>query len=224
MFARRAMHAYGWTEEDLGRVSVSARGYAATNLAAHFFGQPIALQDHLASRWIVEPLRLLDCCQESDGAVAVVVVSAERAGDLRQPVAVIRAAAQGSGAGQRSMTSFYRDDLTGLPEAAVVARELWRQSGLGPEDIQAANVYDPFTPFVLLQLEEYGFCERGESAAFVADGALDPGGRLPTNTNGGQLGEADIHGMNGIAEAVGLVRGTSGNQPAGGRRGGAGTG
>ncbi len=215
MFARRAMHAYGWTEQDLGRVSVSARAYAATNPAAHFFEQPITLEDHLESRWIVEPLRLLDCCQESDGAVAVVVTSAERSRDLRRPAVAIRAAAQGSGAGQRSMTSFYRDDLTGLPEAAVVTRELWRQSGLGPEDIQAANIYDPFTPFVLIQLEEYGFCGRGESAGFVADGGLDRGGRLPTNTNGGQLGEAYIHGTNGIAEAVRLVRGTSVNQPSG---------
>jgi acetyl-CoA acetyltransferase len=95
-----------------------------------------------------------------------------------------------------------------------VARQLW-SNGLRPSDIQAANIYDPFTPFVLIQLEEFGFCERGEAAAFVADGNLDPGGRLPTNTNGGQLGEAYIHGMNGIAEAVRLVRGDSVNQPPG---------
>ncbi|HJP66024.1 MAG TPA: lipid-transfer protein [Actinomycetota bacterium] len=214
MFSQRYMHDFGVTGEDLGRVTVSARGYAATNPAAHFFERPLTLEEHQASRWVVEPLRVLDCCQESDGAVALVVTSAERARDLRQPPAMIRAAAQGSGDGQHSMTSFYRDDITRLVECEVVARQLW-STGLSPADIQAANVYDPFTPFVLIQLEEFGFCERGEAAAFVADGNLDPGGRLPTNTNGGQLGEAYIHGMNGIAEGVRLVRGTSVNQPAG---------
>ncbi|HEX9235528.1 MAG TPA: lipid-transfer protein [Actinomycetota bacterium] len=212
MFTQRYMHEFGTSGEDLGRVTVSARGYAATNPAAHFFQRPLSLAEHQASRWVVEPLRVLDCCQESDGAVAMVVTSLERARDLRQPAAVVAAAAQGSGDGQQSMTSFYRESITGLPECAVVARELWRQSGLGPADMDAANIYDPFTPFVLIQLEEYGFCERGESAGFVAEGNLDPGGRLPTNKNGGQLGEAYIHGMNGIAEAVRLIRGTSVNQ------------
>jgi acetyl-CoA acetyltransferase len=211
MFSRRYMHQYGVTGEDLGRVTVSARRYAATNPAAHFFERPLTLEEHQASRWVVEPLRVLDCCQESDGAVAVVVTSTERAADLRQAPAVIRAAAQGSGEGQQSMTSFYREDITRLLECGVVARQLWG-GGLGPADIQAANVYDPFTPFVLIQLEEFGFCERGQAAAFVAEGNLDPGGRLPTNTNGGQLGEAYIHGMNGIAEAVRLVRRDSVNQ------------
>jgi acetyl-CoA acetyltransferase len=212
MFAQRYMHDYGVTGEDLGRVTISARGYAATNPAAHFYERPLTLEEHQASRWVVEPLRVLDCCQESDGAVAVVVTSLERAKDLRQPPAVIRGAAQGSGEGQQSMTSFYRDDITRLLECEVAAGQLWRQTGLGPGDIQAANIYDPFTPFVLIQLEAFGLCGPGEAAAFVADGNLDPGGRLPTNTNGGQLGEAYIHGMNGIAESVRLVRGTSVNQ------------
>ena len=211
MFARRYMHEYGATGEDLGRVTVSARGFAASNPAAHFFERPLTLEEHQASRWVAEPLRVLDCCQESDGAVAVVVTSRERARDLRRPPVVIRGAAQGSGEGQQSMTSFYRDDITSLLECGVVARQLF-SGDLGPGDIQAANIYDPFTPFVLIQLEEFGFCERGEAAAFVADGNLNPGGRLPTNTNGGQLGEAYIHGMNGIAEAVRLVRGDSVNQ------------
>jgi acetyl-CoA acetyltransferase len=212
MFAQRYLHDFGVTGEDLGRVTVSARGYAATNPAAHFYRRPLTLAEHQDSRWVVEPLRVLDCCQESDGAVAVVVTSAERARDLQQPPAVIAAAAQGSGDGQQSMTSFYRDDITRLLECEAVAGELWRQSGLGSADVQAANIYDPFTPFVLIQLEAFGVCERGQAAAFVAEGNLDPGGRLPTNTNGGQLGEAYIHGMNGIAEGVRLVRGTSVNQ------------
>jgi acetyl-CoA acetyltransferase len=212
MFARRYMHTYGATTEDLGRVAVAHRAFAATNPNAWFHGKPITLEDHQSSRWIVEPLRLLDCCQESDGGVAVVVTSVERARDLRQTPAVILAAAQGSGAGQEEMTSYYRDDLTGLPEVAAVSRQIWDQSGLKASDMQTAVIYDPFTPFVLLQLEEFGFCGPGESKDFVRDVGIGPGGGLPVNTNGGQLGEGYIHGMNGVAEGVRQVRGTAVNQ------------
>jgi acetyl-CoA acetyltransferase len=193
MAARRYLHTYGLTPEAFGQVAVVDRGYAATNPAAYFHGRPITLADHAASRWIVEPLRLLDCCQETDGGQALVVTSLERARDLPQPPAVVTAAAQGAGRAQEQMTSFYRDDLTGLPEVDVVARQLWRTSGMGPADIDVAVLYDHFTPFVLMQLEEFGFCEPGAAADFVA------AGRLPLNTHGGQLGEAYLHGMNGIA-------------------------
>ena len=125
---------------------------------------------------------------------------------------MIAAAAQGSGPGQYTMTSYYRDDLAALPEMGVVARQLWRQAGLAPADVRTAMLYDHFTPYVLLQLEELGFCPRGEARDFIADGAIELGGRLPLNPHGGQLGEAYIHGMNGIAEAVRQVRGTSVNQ------------
>ncbi len=134
---------------------------------------------------------------------------------MRQPAALIRAVAQGSGPDQEVMTSFYREDLTTAPEVRIVARQLWEQSGLGPDDVQAAILYDAFTPNVLMQLEGFGFCGPGEAAAFVADGHLAPGGRLPTNTNGGQLSEAYIHGLNGLAEAVRQIRGTSTNPVAG---------
>lgn len=211
MQARRYMHEYGATSEDFGRVAVADRRHAATNPDAFFHGRPITLEDHQASRMIVEPLHLLDCCQESDGAVAIVVVSAERARDLRQRPAYVAAAAQGSGVDQFVMTSYYRRDI-GIPEMGVVGRELWRQSGLGPGDMATAVLYDHFTPYVLMQLEELGFCGRGEAPAFIADGAIEIGGRLPLNTHGGQLGEAYIHGMNGIAESVRQVRGTSVNQ------------
>ncbi|MEV4381883.1 lipid-transfer protein [Streptosporangium sp. NPDC049644] len=212
MFARRYMHAYGATSEDFGRVAVAMRRHAATNPAAWFHGRPITLEEHQASKWIAEPLHLLDCCQESDGAVALVVTSAERARDLRRSPALIAAAAQGAGAGQMTMTSYYRDDMTGLPEMGVVGGRLWQQSGLGPSDMQAAILYDHFTPFVLTQLEELGFCGRGEARDYVADGGIEIDGRLPVNPHGGQLGEAYIHGMNGIAEAVRQIRGTSANQ------------
>jgi len=214
LHSRRYMHTFGATGEDLGRVAVAHREFAATNPHAWFYGKPITLDDHQCSRWIVEPLRLLDCCQESDGGVAVIVTTAERARDLRQPPAIIRAASQGSGAEQEEMTSYYRNDLTRLPEAEVVARRLWANSGIGPRDVQTAVIYDPFTPFVLMQLEAFGFCGPGEGAGFVRDKGIGPGGALPVNTNGGQLGEGYIHGMNGIAEGVRQVRGSAANQVA----------
>lgn len=126
---------------------------------------------------------------------------------------MIWGAAQGSGNDQHMMTSYYRSEITGIPEMGLVGRQLYAQSRLTPADVQAAILYDHFTPLVLPQLEELGFCAKGEGKDFVADGNLELGGRLPFNTHGGQLGEAYIHGMNGIAEGVRLVRGTSVNQP-----------
>ncbi|MCA1227384.1 lipid-transfer protein [Saccharopolyspora sp. 6M] len=212
MFARRYLHEYGATSEDFGRVAVVDRAHAATNPKAWFHGRPITLAEHQESRWITEPLHLLDCCQESDGGVAVVVVSAERARDLPHPPAVVAAAAQGSGPDQFTMTSYYRQELAALPELGLVARQLWGQAGFGPQDVRTAVLYDHFTPFVLVQLEELGFCGRGEARHFIADGGIGLDGRLPINTHGGQLGEAYVHGMNGIAEAVRQLRGTAANQ------------
>ena len=213
MFARRYMHVYGATSEDFGRVAVTARRYASVNPRAWFHGRPITLADHQASRWIAEPLHLLDCCQETDGGQAMVIVSTERARTLGQKPAVIAAAAQGIGPDQYPMVSYYREDLTRVPELEVCARQLWDQSGLRPSDMDAAVLYDHFTPYVLHQLEEYGFCGRGEAKDFIADGNLDLDGSLPTNTHGGQLGEGYLHGTNGIAEGVRLIRGTSTSQP-----------
>ncbi|MFJ5782179.1 lipid-transfer protein [Streptomyces hydrogenans] len=212
MAAQRYLHDHGLTPEVFGHVAVTDRRYAATNPAAWFHDKPITLADHAASRWIAEPLRLLDCCQETDGGQAIVVTTTERARDLRRPPAVVLAAAQGAGRKQEAMTSFYRDGLSGLPEMGVVARQLWQTSGLRPADIDVGILYDHFTPFVLMQLEEFGFCGPGEGGDFVAADAL------PINTHGGQLGEAYLHGMNGIAEAVRQLRGTSVNQIPGAAR------
>lgn len=212
MFAQRYLHEFGATTEAFAHVAKACRAHAATNPKAYFYGRPITLEDHQASRWISEPLRLLDCCQETDGAQAFVITTVERARDLPSVPAVIAAVAQGAGKGQQPMTSFYRDDISGIPEMGVVAQQLWRTSGLEPDDIDSAILYDHFTPFVLPQLEELGFCGRGEAKDFVIDGALEIGGRLPINTHGGQLGEAYLHGMNGIAEAVRQIRGTAANQ------------
>ena len=212
MFARRYMHTYGATSEDFGRVAVAVRDFASTNPNAFFYGKPITLEEHQASRWICEPLHLLDCCQESDGAVAMVITSTERARDLKAKPVFIKAAAQGVTEGQQSMTSFYRKEITGLPEMGHVAKQLWAQARLTPKDVQSAILYDHFSPFVLPQLEEFGFVPRGEAKDFIRAGEHARGGSLPINTNGGQLGEAYIHGMNGIAEAVRQVRGTAVNQ------------
>ncbi|MEV0947494.1 lipid-transfer protein [Rhodococcus sp. NPDC049939] len=212
MVAQRYMYEYGATSEDFGRVAVTDRKHAANNPDAFFYGKPITLEDHQSSRFIAEPLHLLDCCQESDGGVAIVITSPERARDLKHKPAVIAAAAQGSGSDQYIMTSYYRPELAGLPEMELVGGQLWRQAGLGPEDMDVAVLYDHFTPYVLMQLEELGFCGRGEAKDFIGDGALELDGVLPLNTHGGQLGEAYIHGMNGIAEAVRQIRGTSVNQ------------
>jgi acetyl-CoA acetyltransferase len=206
---------HGVTSEDFGRVAVADRRHAANNPAAHFYEQPITLEDHQASRWIVEPLHLLDCCQETDGGQALLVTTVERARDLKQPAAVVEAAAQGMADDQHMMRSFFRDSIVGLPEMGTCARQIWETSGLGPDDVRTAVLYDHFTPFVLAQLEEFGFCKPGEAKDFIADGGIEIGGRLPVNTHGGQLGEAYLHGMNGIAEGVRQVRGTSVNQVAG---------
>jgi acetyl-CoA acetyltransferase len=213
LHAQRYMSTYGVTNEDFGTIAVVDRAHAARNPDAWFYRRPITLQDHQNSRWIVEPvLRLLDCCQESDGGVALVVTSVQRARDLRQPPAVIAAAAQGAAYDGEVMTSYYREDITGLPEMGVVADKLWHDSGCKPADIQTAFLYDHFTPFVFAQLEELGFCGRGEAKDFATIENLSLGGALPINTNGGLLGEAYIHGMNGITEGVIQVRGTSCNQ------------
>ncbi|MEU7165750.1 lipid-transfer protein [Streptomyces morookaense] len=208
MQASRYLHLHGLEPEVFGHVAVTARRYAATNPAAYFHGRPVTLAEHAASRWIAEPLRLLDCCQETDGGQAFVVTSTERARTLRHPPAVITAAAQGAAAGQEQMTSFYRGEPGRLPEAGVVARRLWRDSGLRPSDIDVGILYDHFTLHVLMQLEEFGFCAPGGAGEFVA------ADRLPLNTHGGQLGEAYLHGMNGIAEAVRQLRGSAANQVA----------
>ncbi|MET4049243.1 lipid-transfer protein [Rhodococcus sp. 1163] len=211
--AKLYMHKYGATSADFGAISVLSRKHAANNPKAWFHERPITIEDHQNSRLIADPIRLLDCCQESDGGVALVIVSAERARDLPNKPAIITGAAQGVGPQQISMSSYYREDIDSMPEVDLVAQQLWSQSGLSPAEIDAAILYDAFTPMVLLQLEEYGFCGKGEAKDFIADGNLELGGRLPINTNGGQLGEGYIHGVNGIAEGVRLIRGTSVNQP-----------
>ncbi len=207
------METFGVTNQDLGHVSVAQRKHAATNPLAWFYRKPITLEEHQQSRWIVEPvLRLLDCCQESDGGVALVITSLERARDLKQPPVRIVSAAQSIPAEVEVISNYYHGDLTVMPEARGVARRLYGRSGLTPKDMQLAMIYDAFTPQVLKQLEAFGFCGRGEAKDFVKGGNIEVGGSLPVNTNGGLIGEAYIHGMNNITEAVRQLRGTATNQ------------
>lgn len=213
MIANKYMNDYGVTPEDLGRIAISQRNYAQTNERAFFYQQPLTMEDYLAAKMISDPLRLYDFCQETDGGCAILVTSVEHARDLKQKPAIIRGVVQASTAGQEQMTSFYRDELTSLPEMEMAAKLVYAQSGLGPNDIDAACLYDAFTSEVVMQLESFGFCGRGEGKDMVRDGALDIDGRLPNNTHGGLLSEGYIHGMNNIAEAARLVRGTSTNQP-----------
>jgi acetyl-CoA acetyltransferase len=207
------MERYGVTNRDLGYVSVAQRKHAATNPLAWFYGKPITLEDHQASKWIVEPvLRLLDCCQESDGGVAIVITSLERARDAKSKPVRIVSAAQSIPAEVEVISNYYHADLDVMPEAVGVAKRLYGRSGLTPKDMQLAMIYDAFTPQVLVQLEGFGFCKPGEAKDFVKGGNIEVGGSLPVNTNGGLIGEAYIHGMNNILEGVRQVRGTAANQ------------
>lgn len=208
----RYMYRFGVANEDFGRAVVQLRAYAATNTAAHFFGRPITLDDHQASRWIAEPaLRLFDCCQETDGAVALVVTAADRAADTRQPVRI--AAAANAGLFDEEIASnHYGPDLAVMEGSVALARRLFDRSGISRAEIDVAMIYDAFSPLVLMQLEGLGFCCLGEAKDFVADGQLGPDGSLPCNTNGGLIGEGYIHGLNLTLEAVRQLRGTAANQ------------
>ena len=205
MFARRHMIAYGTTSEQFGAVSVATRHHATLNPRA-MMRKPITLEDHQASRMITDPLRLLDCCIESDGACAVVVTSAERARSLRQPPALIAGGAQASG--PKAQGIVFRETLD-VAESIHAAKDLYASAGLGPEDVDAVMIYDHFSPFVLFSLEAFGFCPIGEGGPFVADGHTRVGGALPVNTHGGSLSEAYIHGLNHVVEAVRQIRGVS---------------
>jgi acetyl-CoA acetyltransferase len=213
LWFQRYMHEFGVPNADFGRYTVVARKHAATNPRAWFYKRPITLDDHQASRWIVEPiLRLLDCCQESDGGVACVVTGIDRARDLRQSIVSIEAATQGNTINGDVTFNYYHDDTTRFPEAEYTAAQLWDTTGLRPEDIDVALIYENFSPVVLYQLESYGFCGPGEAKDFIAEGNIDLVGKLPVNPHGGLLGEAYIHGVNNILEGVRQVRGSAANQ------------
>ncbi len=210
---RRHMYLYGTTSEQMGLVAVTFRAHAARNPRAVMGQRPMTLADHQASPMIADPFRLFDCCLESDGACAVVVTTAERARNCRtRPVAVL-ASAQGTvqsyGWGPFATVNI-SDEHFATGGATGVAQRLWARAGVTPADVDVAQIYDHFSGLVLLSLEDFGFCARGEGGPFVASGALAwPHGMLPTNTHGGSLSEAYIHGLNHVVEGVRQLRGAS---------------
>jgi acetyl-CoA acetyltransferase len=214
LMAQRHMIEYGTTQEHLGAIALACREQANRNPAAQMHDRTLSMDQYLGARAISRPLLLYDFCLESDGACAVVVTSAERARDCPKPPALIRAVAQGSGPRVQPGMMFpilTRESITSLP-AARTAQVLYERAGLGPNDIDVAQFYDCFTITVLLQLEDYGFCGRGEGGPFAASGAIRREGRLPINTAGGHLSEGYVHGMNLVVEGVRQVRGESTSQ------------
>ncbi|MFN3642584.1 MAG: thiolase C-terminal domain-containing protein [Gemmobacter sp.] len=212
LIARRHMHLYGTTREAFCAVALSTRANAAANPAA-LIRKPLTREDYFAAPMIADPHCLYDFCLETDAMVALVVTSAARARDLRQPPALIRAAVHG---GRRDWgRSLY---WMNMPDAVFagsghdgIAPRLWSAAGLGPGDVDCAQIYDHFTSQVILQLEDYGFCPKGEGGRFVLDGAIGRGGALPVNTDGGQLSAGYAWGLTHVAEAVAQIRGTSAN-------------
>ncbi len=209
---RRHMHRYSTTAEQLGAVAVTFREHANRNPAALLGSRRLTMEDYLASRFIAEPYRLYDCCLESEGAAAFVVTTQERARDTATRPVRILAAEQGSGAGwgggpigwhNMPLETYETGNVGDLPD------RLFGRAGVARGDIDVAQIYDAFTGMVLVALEDYGFCARGEGGPFVEDGRIGLGGALPLNTSGGHLSEVYLHGANLIFEAVRQMRGTS---------------
>lgn len=212
MLTRRYMHEYGLTREQMAEVAVAVRRHANRNPNATMREKTMTVGDYLAARWISEPLCLFDNCLETDGALACVIVSAERAKDLRQKPVYVHAFAQGLPNQHQTMVNYFNENPLDGPSFAC-ARRLWANAAFGPQDVSVAQLYDAFSVLVLFSLEGYGFCGRGEAGSFVEDGGLYfEGGRLPVNTSGGGLSEAYVHGFNLINEGVRQIRGTSTSQ------------
>jgi len=207
LMARRHMHEFGTKPEQLGAVAVAMRKHAQLNPAAVMNGKPMTMADYLASPMVTAPYRLFDCCLETDGAAALVVTSAERARDLaKKPVFIMGGA---SGRPYPADDIINRRDIfeTGL---TIAAPEAFAMAGIRPSDVHFAEIYDCFTFEVVQQLEETGFCARGEGGAFVEGGRIEIGGTLPVNTHGGLLSEAHVLGASHIVEAVRQLRGEAG--------------
>jgi acetyl-CoA acetyltransferase len=204
--ARRHMEFYGTTVEQFGEVAVACREHALLNDNA-VMKKPITLEDHRNSRMIADPFRLLDCSLESDGGAAVVISASERAGDLRHRMVYISGVATGHPDSPGAITQ--RPDMTSLGIGKAAPRA-FQMAGVTPADIQVAEIYDCFTYAVIRQLEDMGFCAKGEGGPFVQGGRLKLGGALPTNTHGGLLSQAHVWGLNHIVELVRQLRGDAG--------------
>jgi len=211
--ARRHMYEFGTKSEHFGMIAVACRKHANRNPKAFFYKRPMTLEDHQASRMVADPLRLFDYCMESDGAAAVLVTTAERARNLKQRPAYIHSGAWGMPPAMTGNFGYHRHPIYEEPALRAMARDLFGRAGLQPKDIKVAQIYDNFTPLVLMSLEMLGFCKVGEGGPFVENGRLEwPDGELIINTSGGELSEGYVHGMNMVVEAVRQVRGASANQ------------
>ena len=199
--ATRHMHDYGTTHDQLGAIAVAFRKHASLNPGAQI-RDPITLEDYHRSRWVVWPFHLLDCCLVSDGAAALIVTSAERARNLRQPPVYV----MGMGRANNSRGWIYGDHMIELA-AKESGAKAFRMAGVTPADIDTAQIYDSYTYIVLATLEDYGFCKKGEGGPYVEGGRLELGGSLPTNTSGGMLSEGYVEGMLQIVEAARQLRG-----------------
>jgi acetyl-CoA acetyltransferase len=208
MRVRRYMHEHGIRQEALRAVALASYHHAQSNPRAVMHGKPLDAQTYDASRWIVEPFHLYDCCLESDGAAAVVLVSAERARDLpNAPVYVLGAAV---GSGYRFATPAHNSVEYASANLRTVAQDLYRMAGLGPSNVDVVQSYENFTGGVVMALIEHGFCRPEEANEFLTlDNLLAPDGCLPLNTSGGNLAECYVHGFELVIEAVRQVRGTS---------------
>jgi acetyl-CoA acetyltransferase len=202
MVAQRHMHRYGTTNDQLGAIAVAERQWANGNPIAQFYDTPMTLDDYRRSRWIVEPFRLFDCCLVSNGGLAVIVTAAEHARDLPRPPVYILGMGQGHPGGDPAETL-----ASGAPLAKQTA---FSMAGIELADIDVAELYDCYTFTVLVTLEDYGFCPKGEGGPFVADGRIGPGGAVPVNTGGGQLSSFYMWGMTPVSEAVIQLRGGGG--------------
>jgi acetyl-CoA acetyltransferase len=210
--ARRHMELYGTKSTQLAEVAMACRAHALLNENA-IMKRPMTLDDHQASRMIADPFRLLDCSLESDGGCAYVVSSAERARDMRQPRVLISGVAEGHPESPSAIT--HRPDMTKVGLARCAARA-FEMADAKPADIQVAEIYDCFTWVVLCQLEDMGFCRKGEGGSFVENGRLRLGGALPVNTHGGLLSQAHMLGLNHVVELVRQLRGQAGKAQVGG--------
>jgi acetyl-CoA acetyltransferase len=204
---RRHMHLFGTNDEQLGTIAVGQRAWALMNPHAQM-RKPMTMADYHASRWVVEPLRLFDCCLVSNGGVAVIVTSAERARDLRQPPVYLR----GFGQCAPGDTARAEREPAVHTGASKSGRQALRQAGIELADVDVLELYDCYTYTVLVTLEDYGFCEKGDGGAFVTDGKLGPGGSLPCNTGGGQLSSYYMWGFTPLSEGVIQARGQGGER------------
>lgn len=216
VIAQRYLYEYKVDPRAFGWISVTCRKHGATNPGAVNYKRPITIEEHQASRMIADPLRLFDCTPNTEGACAVVVASRDDARNLRQPPVRILGFVQGTGAETENNTNYNRENILSTDESEYMRREMYEKTGIAATEVDVVQFYDHFTPLVLMGLEAWGFCGRGEGAAFVEGGErITIGGDVPLNTSGGHIGEAYVQSMNHIVDSVRQLRGTAPNQVAG---------